>query len=464
MTLREYQLKGVEDIRTAYRSGFDRVLYTAPTGSGKTVLFTFMASEASRRKKRTLILMHRVELIRQTSDKLKEFGVPHGVIHPDYRYDLHHYVQVASIQTLSRRLSKIPYRFDLIIRDEAHHATTKTDTAIYSEFSDARILGVTATPIRTDGAGLIEVFETLVNGPTVRELINAGYLSDYRIFAPSTVDRDSFRSKMGDFDLHDLDEAMDKPKIIGDAVETYAKYSRGLPGVYFCVTVKHARHQADAFRAAGIRAESIDGGLPDTERKRMIEGLGSGNLDVLVSCEIVSEGTDIPAINTAGLLRPTQSLSLYLQQVGRALRLFPGKKHAIILDHVGNCKQHGFPDDEREWSLEGKKRSGRQKEEPAENVKQCEQCYFVYRPAPACPNCGFAGIPKPKREIETEAGELKELDPYEKRRIRGYEMSKIRTLEDAIAYGASKGYKPGWAHFYWQSNQRKQAMQEKQAI
>jgi superfamily II DNA or RNA helicase len=263
----------------------------------------------------------------------------------------------------------------------------------------------------------------------------------------------------GDFAKGEMAARVDKPTITGDAVQHYKRICPGKPAIAFCASVEHAKHVAAEFRAAGFRADSIDGELPDAERVRMINGLANGSVHVLTSCEIVSEGTDIPVVVAAILLRPTQSLGLYLQQVGRALRPAPGKDRAIILDHVGNCLRHGLPDEDRDWSLDGmeKNERGAAEVEPPVRVTQCEKCYAVYQPAPKCPHCGHqpaVALMAPK-QVDGELAEITAEQIDAMRAAKRREVGRARSLEDLQRIARERGYRPNWAHIVW--NQRQKA-------
>lgn len=465
IVLRPYQSDLVQGVRYSYMAGSRAALVVLPTGGGKTVVFCHVAGATAARGKRVLILVHRVELLRQTSKALHKSGVRHGLIHPQFKADPTAAVQVASVQTLVKRLDKMRLDFDLIIIDEAHHANAGTWKTIIEAMPNARLLGVTATPCRTDGTGLgIEaggMFDDMVLGPTVRELIAMGNLVKPVIYAPKErLDLKGIRTTAGDWNKHDLDIAIDKPSITGSAVEHYARICPGTPAVAFCVSVLHAQHVAEEFRAAGFRACHVDGGMDDDIRQRILDGLGDGTVDVVTSCDIISEGTDIPAIGCAILLRPTQSEGLYIQQVGRALRPVPGKEFAIILDHVGNVLMHGVPEAERDWSLEGVKKKKRAKTDQAEavKVKQCTSCFAIHEPAPSCPQCGFKYPILEQRKIEVQAGELQQITEAEKAAIRVQkkrEEGRAQTLEELKALAAARGYKPGWAEHRWKARQQK---------
>lgn len=465
--LRDYQMEGVSQIRQRFRAGDRNVLFQLPTGGGKTVVFSYITEGASTKGNRVLILVHRQELIRQASQSLTDIGVTHGIIAPGFTptWDS---VQVASVQTLVRRLDKI-HAPHLIISDECHHAGAASWAKIFQHFSRANILGVTATPCRLDGKGLGRsaggFFDSMVNGPTVAELINKRYLAKPRVFAPPVgADISNLRKKYGEFVTADAAAAMDKPMITGCAVQHYRKLANNIPAIAFCASVAHAEHVAEQFRAAGYQAASIDGTMHDNDRKGRIKALGSGGLHVLTSCDIISEGTDIPIVGAAILLRPTASLGLCLQQVGRALRMYDGKTEAVILDHVGNVMRHGMPDEDREWTLDGDKQGQKKKkdDEKGLKIKQCEQCYAVHIPAPKCPVCGHI-YEVSVREIEVAEGELQELDTRRlaeieenrKKLFARREEGQCVTLEDFQQLAAKRGYAPGWAFHRYKARQQR---------
>lgn len=346
-TLRKYQETNIGRIRKQFSSGVKRVLLVEPTGAGKTVEFVYIAENAAERDKQVLILVHRAELLNQCSAKLTEMGVEHGKLIGKNNVQKGN-VLVGSVQTVCRRLDKIRNP-DVIILDEAHHAPARSFASILEHFSDAYLLGVTATPMRLDRRGLKRYFDSMIVAETIRDLIDSDYLCQPIVYAPNIgIDVSRIKSQYGDYDKGAVEDAfLDDPKIIGDVVRHYRRYSDGLPAIAFCATVKHADEVARRFREEGIASDSIDGGNSDDERVRKIEALGNGSIKVLTSCELISEGVDIPIVSTAILLRPTHSLGLYMQQVGRVLRPYTGKSHAVILDHVGNVFRFGLPDIDR---------------------------------------------------------------------------------------------------------------------
>lgn len=461
--LRDYQEGAVNDVRSSYAARKRAPLLVLPTGGGKTFVFSYVTANANTRGNRVLILVHREELLRQSSASLDALGVRHGLIAAKSPMRLTELSQVASVQTIVRRFATLDgagWSPDLIVVDEAHHATAGSWRQVLEHWPSARVLGVTATPCRMDGAGLgVDhggTFDDLVIGPQIGDLIGRGYLAPIDIYSPPVVaDLSSLRTAGGDFVRGEAAERMDKPTVTGSAVEHYGRICPGQPALAFCVSVKHAEHVAEEFRAAGWRAKSLDGTMDSAERKQIIADMAEGRLDVITSCDIVSEGTDIPVVAVAILLRPTKSLSLYLQQVGRVLRLYQGKTVATILDHVGNVARHGWPDEAREWSLAGaKKRGARDAADGPPPPVRCGACFRETKaPAPDhCPSCGASMRAEKDRmeALRVEKGELRKLTAEDKAAAaaaRKTDQARADTLDDLIALGRSRGYPnpQGWA-------------------
>jgi superfamily II DNA or RNA helicase len=452
MELRPYQNQLANDIRGAFGSGANRPLAVSPTGSGKTVLFSYITSQVLKRGSRVIIIAHRREILDQISATLKRVGVPHGFIQAGKSASTQP-AMVASIQTLARRLDTIPAP-DLVIIDEAHHSVSKSYVQMFAAWPTAKFIGVTATPERLDGKGLGVMFDRMVMGPSVQWLIDNGFLAQPVYYAPrEAVDLSQVHTIAGDFDRSETEEIVDTPRITGDAVTHYVRFCNRQRAVAFCISVAHAQHVADTFNSCGIPSASIDGTLDPEVRKQRVEDLTAGKILVLTSCELISEGFDLPAVNAAILLRPTQSLSMHLQQVGRALRPYPGKVNAIILDHVGNCLRHGLAEQERDWDLSGREK--RLKKSSLVETKQCSKCFAIFA-GTVCPQCG-SQREIAAREIEEVDGELQRLsiEDISKKREERREEGKCKTLDDFRALAKQRGYKLGWAFFRWQARQRK---------
>ena len=456
MQLRPDQVTFCDKILAALRPPPHSVLAVAPTGSGKTVCFSSLTKAWVARDlfTRAMILVHRRELIQQVSACLTQFGVEHGIIAPTYPNQKARRVQVASVQTLVRRLADYAPP-DYLIIDEAHHAiTTSSWGHIFRAWPDAQRLGVTATPERLSGEGLRSMFSTLVMGPSVQSLMEIKALSSYRLFAPPVQHADRVARSMGDYTRRDLAQVMDTRTITGDAVQHYQRLATGKRAMVFCVSVAHAESVALQFTTAGFAASSIDGTMTREARASILASFASGETQVLTSCDLVSEGFDLPAVEVAILLRPTQSLALHLQQVGRALRPYPGKDAAILLDHAGNTARHGLPDDARVWSLDGKVMRRTLEGDRDPGLKVCPNCYAAVAPACAvCPECQHAFIAI--RSITTVEGTLTEVDLQAQRQAARAQQGATTSLEGLISLGKSRGYRNPyvWAKHVWESRQ-----------
>lgn len=437
----------IEQTREALRQ-FNSVLLQGPTGSGKTALTVHMMKSAAERGLSSMFCVHQNELLKQTSRALWEQKLEHGLIASGKVRSVLP-AQVASVQTLVRRMDRYKQP-KLIIIDEAHRAAASTYRRVLDYYPDAMVVGLTATPERTDGKGLGDIFETIVTGPTVTQLIDAGYLADYDIFAPpSQVDVSAVRKTAGDYNKAELQAAMDKPTITGDAVAHYKALAYGKRCVVMCVSIEHAEHVVAQYNASGVPAAMIEGRMTDREREAVLDRLASGELLVVANVQLLIEGVDIPAIEVVQWLRPTQSLIVWMQGCGRGLRPAPGKDKLLILDHVGNCQRHGLPDDEREWSLEGRKaRKRKADDEPDSGIQQCDKCYAVFSPGPThCPSCGAVIERKQAREIQEVDGQLEKVDLEAERKARKREQGSARTLRELIELGVRRGMrKPAeWA-------------------
>lgn len=435
--LREYQTRALDEVRAAYKSGKRAPLLCAPTGSGKSAMTGHMLNNT---KKRTLILAHRKELVMQIS---KALPVRHGLIMPGH-YQTDDQIMVGMMQTVVRRLDRLP-KFEWVISDEAHLAVCPTWLKILQHYADAWHLGMSASPCRMDGKGLGEHFDTIVYGPSVSELTDLGFLVPCRVFAPN-VDVGRIRMSGGDYNLEEAAKEFGKSKIVGDAVSHVLKHARDRLTIVFCCSRKHAEEVAAQFTSAGLPAVNVDGALPSGERKARIDAFREGKIRVLTNVDLLTTGFDCPEIGAAVFLRPTKSLALYVQMVGRIMRPFKGKQDAILLDHANNVMMHGLPDQDREWSLDGsvvKKRKKKDGEEDAA-VRQCGHCFRVHPPAPACPSCGFV-YPIKSRIVATEDGELSEIN-YDQVRATPLRdvLRGVRTADQLRAIARERGYAPGW--------------------
>lgn len=477
ITLRPYQVELLNKIRAAYASGLKSVCAVAPTGAGKSLCFAEISKHAGAKGRSTCIIVHRDTLLRQAAEKLDAFGIPYGIIAAGYMGTTDT-IQIASAQSLVRRLDR--YKFDFIIFDEAHLSSANTWKSFTKEWPEAHVLGFTATPVFPSGRGLDSVFQSLALGPTIGELVADGYLCSPVTYGPvKKVDLSSVRTQAGDYDLADLERVIDTPKITGDAIAEVQKICPGVPTMIFCVSIHHSKDVAATFNAAGLRAASVDSTMPREEIRDKIAALSDGRIQYLASCDLLGVGFDAPSVGCAISLRPTMSLILYIQQAGRALRPLyaPGfdmstragrlaaiaassKPFAILADHVGNFIRHGLVDDDREWTLEGrKKRAGTGKSTVP--IKQCRRCFAVFRPAPKCPKCGHVDEVDTAIPDVTE-GTLAPIDKVALRRARWREERACVTMAELVALGKKRKYASprGWAFHRWQARKHQTAQGE----
>jgi DNA repair protein RadD len=453
--LRDYQQRAIDDLRAAYRHGSRAPLLVLSTGAGKTICFAAITARAAARGRQVLILVHRRELIQQASSKLASAGVPHGIIAAGFPAS-DQPVQVASVQTLARRLASMAWSPHLIVVDEAHHAVAGTWSSVLSHWPDAFRLGVTATPVRQDGRGLGAVFDQLVLGPSVADLIQRGFLAPSRVYAPAIIaDLSGLKVRAGDYSPEQAADRMNRPTVTGDAIAHYLRLCNQKRAIAFCCSAQHADSVAAEFNRSGVPAATLLGTTPADQRDQLVRQFAAGTISVLVTVDVVSEGFDCPAAEAAILLRPTQSLGLYLQQVGRVLRPAPDKPHALILDHVGNVHRHGWPDDPRDWTLADRERRAGSAGQAAPTVRTCSQCFAAFKPAPICPCCGAECAPQNPRQLRQVEGDLKELKREEVRQ-RTSERKQARTLQDLIHVGQARGMKNpvGWARHVYFARQR----------
>jgi superfamily II DNA or RNA helicase len=434
------------------------VIIQSPTGSGKTVIGSTIAQSAASKGGGVIFTVHRDFLIDQTAQTFQAVGLDNfGIIAAGVTPNPRPLAQIAAIDTLKNRLDKVAVP-KLLIVDEAHHSVAAGWAKVINHFKarGTKVLGLSATPIRLDGRGLGEHYDYMVKGPSVRWLIDNKFLCDYEAYVPSSIDLSGVHTRMGDFVKAEAEEVVDKPTITGDAIREYSAKAPGKRAVVFCISIAHSEHVCAQFNAAGIRAAHIDGTTPKDERKRILAAFRRGEILVLTSVDIFGEGFDLPAVEVAILLRPTQSLSLHLQQIGRALRMLAGKDRALILDHVGNLMRLGLPDSDFDWSLDGKKKRAKKPgEEPSVFVKQCESCYSVFWPPPQCPRCGHVHETQ-AREIEHVEGELQKITPEMRKAIsmaKKREVGMAQSLEDLERIGKVRGYKDGWAEKVWASKE-----------
>lgn len=456
MELRGYQTEAIERIRQAIREGHRRILVVAPTGSGKTVVGTQILRSAHDKERTGLFLAHRREIIHQTSEKLAQFGLEdHGIIMAGESPSAMAKVSVGSIQTVHSRITTRKNGHqplaDVIIYDEAHRLSS-----MYLRFADlypsAIIIGLTATPVRSSGCGLGSFYSHMVEVSTVQELIDQGFLVPTRIFAPSMPDLKGVRTRAGDYVQEDLGEKMDQVQLVGNVVRDWQERAADRQTVVFASTVAHSIHLAERFQEAGVRVAHIDGETPKDERDETLRAFKRGDVQVVVNCQVLSEGFDEPAISCMVLVRPTKSYGLYLQMAGRGLRPYPDKKDCVIIDHAGAFYRHGAPEEAGDWTLDVGTKIQDKRQERKENDPQpmtCRECFAVWTPTRfqrACPSCGWMPTRQGKK-LDMKEGRLREV-PKAKRK-RAHQEDKARVWAECIHIASYKGLKCGAAaHMY----------------
>lgn len=463
--LRKYQLQMKQDILKTWGI-HQNICGVLPTGSGKTVLFGTILSEYS---DWSLVAAHRQELLGQTSLALAQLNVTHSILAPDtiIKWILRTHIQkfgkpyydpqarctVAGIDTLKARLFKtqtknLLKRTSLWIVDECHHVLrTNKWGCVLEHLAHAKGLGMTATPERADGKGIgriaAGIFDTILIGPNMQDLINMGYLCDYRIVCPpSNFNPSTLKLSMatGDYTHKSIVTTVRKSSIMGDVVQHYQKWAAGKRGVTFVPDVSTALDIAKTFKQNGISAEAIHAKTPNQERQSIIDRFEQGEILQVVNVDLIGEGFDLPALEVVIMARPTRSFPLFCQQFGRGSRPLPGKFKTLIMDHVGNTFLHGVPDIPKQWSLLGRTRKTKVTEV---RIKVCPQCTSAYRPfLRSCPYCGFTPKPQKRSSPEFVEGDLTELDPNVLNKLRGLASNMISETSSAACLLYEAGAPP----------------------
>lgn len=452
--LRPYQSGVIEKCRTAVAAGKRRILLVCPTGGGKTVIAASIAAGVAEKKKRGLFFAHRRELVKQSAAKLYDHGVDAGIIQAGFPSRPDVPFQVASVQTFWARAMRSMViekpAADLVVVDEAHHATAHTYEKILETYPEAVILGLTATPCRGDGRGLGNAFDALIECPSVQTLIDLGFLVPTKVFAPTIPDLDGVKVRHGDYVEAQLQERMDQPKLTGDIIAHWHRLAGRRRTVVFASGVEHSVHLRDEFQRSGVWAEHIDASTPVEDRDRILEDLAAGKVEVVTNAMVLTEGWDSPSVSCIVLARPTKSMGLYRQMVGRVLRTFPGKDYALVLDHAGATLQHGFVEEPVHWTLDPDKRAANpvhaaRQFSPAQKLTTCPECHAIRAAGKPCKACGW----KPRirgRGIEVADGELGHYEQTQRRQADAFtELERERFHAQLLWIAREKEYASGWA-------------------
>lgn len=471
-SIRPYQDKIINDAREKLRvlSGTvrhrkPRLIMQLSPGGGKTFTAATMAKSALDKGGTVVFLCHRDFLMEQTSETFNDLGIDHSFLAAGKWLNPWKKCHIGMIGSMKTRQSRIKAP-TLAFIDECHHIVAKTWQSIIDAWPDTTFIGLSGTPsMRSDGIGLSAIADDIVHGPSVRELIDMGALSEYEYYAPTEPDLSKVHTRMGEYVQGEVDVEMSKSVIIGDIVQSYKKHANGTLAVYFAPSVETSRRYAMAFNDAGIPASHIDANTPKHERKQIILDAASGKIKVLCNYSILCEGFDLGAIapgitvETVGLCRPTKSFPLLVQMAMRSMR---AKSHpGIILDHAGSYKEHNWlPDDDIEWDI-----SGSPRERPTIGIIQCQGCgAALKRGSLSCGHCGSVNEPLSIRGEQTrnslqhvdgelaiisrEEAAIKKAEAIAERKS---EQGQARTYEELVELAKRRGYKNprGWAkHIY----------------
>ncbi|MGP3260729.1 DEAD/DEAH box helicase [Limosilactobacillus fermentum] len=433
-----YQQELVDKARQSLAKGNHSVLLVSPAGSGKSVIIAEITRLAIEKGGHVMFMVHRKELVDQIIDTFLKDDI-----------DLSH-TTVMTVGKIKRRLGKLPTP-TLIITDETHHSLAKTYQDIYNWYDNVPRLGFSATPWRLSGKGLKNVYDDMVEGPSVQWLIDNSYLADYTMYGYKSGDDSQLKkSSTGDYTGRSMDDYA-KTIIRGDVIKTWREKANERKTIVYCHAVWFSKQVAQAFNDAGIKAAHVDSKTPSGERSKIMVDFKAGKIMVLCNCDLISEGFNVPDCSCVVLLRPTESLVLYIQQSMRPMRFVPGK-HAVIIDQVGNFKKFGTPDTPRTWTLEDrKKKKGNGGGQLGPPVRTCDKCFAVI-PAQSrsCPICGAeTEVTKTELDIDRDASldDVTQFKPFAASYIVTKRPSELKTRQDLENYAKAKGYKPGWIYY-----------------
>lgn len=429
--LREYQTELINNIRASVREGHRAIVSVLGCGGGKSIIQAEISRMATDKGNRVLFLVHRKELCQQITNTFTRQGVNMALC------------SVSMVQTVSRHIDRI-LTPQLIITDEAHHSTANTYTKIYQAFPNALLLGFTATPCRLNSGGLGEVFDNLITSVSTQWLIENKYLSPYKYYSIPLADTEKLHIRAGEFKAEEVSALIENEAVYSGAVEQYLKLASGKKAIVYCPSVKASKETAEEFNRNGIRAAHLDGTSSKEEREKVIESFRAGKYYILSNADLFSEGFDDKDIECTILLRPTMSLTVFIQQSMRCMRYKEGKT-ALIIDCVGNVFRHGLPDDDREWSLLPKA-----KQETTVKIRECPQCYGVYSPTmEKCPYCGFMAVKevihKNKKTVSVDLVEICRQEELKNTRLSDTDF---KTWEEVREYQQARKLKFAFCFHY----------------
>ena len=438
LKLRDYQEELVDGIKQSMIAGNHSIIVQSPPRSGKTVVMAHIAKSATDKNNKVLFFSHRKEINEQVYKTFENNEV---------NMDL---VTIGGVQSLVRKLDKLDEP-TIILIDEAHHSKASSYKKIIDYFPNAYKLLFTGTPVRLDGSGFDDIADDLILGKSVKWLQEHGRIAPFKYYAPQLIDVSRLKKRAGEFTKQSVDDTM-KTVVFGDVIGHYEKLAKGKQAIVYTHSVEASENVSKAFNDAGYVSIAVSGKTPKEERETAMRAFRNGDLKIMVNCELFTEGIDLPNVDVCIMLRPTQSLSLYLQFAMRALNPREGKT-AIIIDHVGNVERFGLPNQDREWSLQGivKKKQTAKIGEPT--VRVCEMCFATFwSKERICPECGYENEPT-KQEIELiREAELKEIKEEQQRKIREKVQTYVtpdmcQSMDELKEYQLLHGYKNGWCWY-----------------
>jgi len=409
MQLRPYQSDLYTAVRDAFAAGHRRVCMQLATGAGKTAIFSTMTASSKARRNRVWIVVPRDELLTQASETLARLGVDHGRIDARHAESTAFAVHVVSRQTLIRRWAKIKHWPDFLIVDECHLGYRFQADLQARAPEGTKFVGVTASPERLDGLGLSDLYDVLVEGPPLTTLIEQGYLVPITYYAPPLDGLEGVHRRGYEYDEADLAALLERRKVYGSAIDHYQRHADGRSALVFCRSVAAAEDVAHRFSVAGYRFEPISGGTPRAQRVALVDGLRSGELAGLASCELTTYGLDVPRVSCLILLRPTTSKALQVQMIGRGLRTAPGKTDCVVIDHVNMIEEFKHPYKPHEWAFFGREKRKRQPD-PSIRLRLCPYT-FLYCERPSCVGCEHNTAGRKSRAEAVVDCQLQQVEP-----------------------------------------------------
>ena len=442
INLRPYQLALKNKAREAFKNN-KRVILLAPCGSGKTVIASSIMQDAIKKGNKVWFIVHRSELMKQANDTLERYGIPKKNL------------EVYMVQSLAHKLDKIKEEPNLIIVDECQHSSSSTYRKIINQYPNAYILGLSATPTRLTGKPLGDIYETIISEVTAKQLIEMKYLADYSYYAPElNIDFNNIKIKAGDYDTEDVNRVMSKAKIYGDIIKTYKKLANNKKTILYCASIEYSKKMEKLFSENGYKIKHFDGTTPEKERQQIVEDFRNNKIQMLTNVDLIGEGFDVPDCECVLLLRPTQSLNLFIQSSTRCLRK-NGDKKAIIIDYVNNIQKHGLPTMDRQWSLDKKvKEYDNENDDGTLRIRVCKECFSTFEGGDVCPYCGaeyeltaieIENIKEVQLKKVEEERELKRQQIMSKTAEKAKKYTKpeeCKTFYELVEFGKIRGYKP----------------------